>query len=125
MVLIIQALLAGQFNQLFTKTKTMGTVNFKNHFDRIHEIEFMFVFKGFTVMMLHDGRQDVIDLPLVEIEKQLEDDRFFRIHKSYIVNLKRIRELEVSDNRMSIRMNGKLLPVSRRRKRALLKVLTK
>lgn len=103
----------------------MGTVNFKNHFARIHEIEFMFVFKGFTVMMLHDGRQDVIDLPLVEIEKQLEDDRFFRIHKSYIVNLKRIRELEVNDNRMSIRMNGKLLPVSRRRKRALLKVLTK
>ncbi len=103
----------------------MKTCEFRSRFARIHEIEFMFVFKGLTVMMFQDGRQDVVDMSLSEIEKQLEDQRFFRIHKSYIVNLKRIRELEVNDTHVSIRMKGKSLPVSRRRKRALLKVLTR
>lgn len=103
----------------------MKTSNNREDFGLFQDVEFMFVYKGFTVMIFHDGRQDIIDMPLFEIEKHLADHRFFRIHKSYIVNLKRIRALEVNDSVVHIRMKSKSLPVSRRRKRALLRVLTK
>ena len=83
----------------------------------------MFVCKGFTVLVLRGGVQDVVDIPLFRIEKELDRHAFFRIHKSYIVNLEKVKELEVNDCKVGIRMNGQTLPVSRRRKRALLKVL--
>jgi two-component system, LytTR family, response regulator len=103
--------------------RTMTHSSFRKKFSRIQDIEYMFVCKGFTVLVLRGGTQDVVDLPLFEIEKELDRHAFFRIHKSYIVNLQKVRELEVNDCRVGIRMNGHTLPVSRRRKRALLKVL--
>jgi two-component system, LytTR family, response regulator len=101
----------------------MSQSSFRKRFSRIQDIEYMFVCKGFTVLVLRGGGQDVIDMPLFEIEKELDRHSFFRIHKSYIVNLQKVRELEVNDCKVGIRMNGQTLPVSRRRKRALLRVL--
>ncbi len=83
----------------------------------------MYVFKGFTILELQCGSQDVIDMPLFEVERQLDDESLFRIHKSYVVNLEHVRELEVCDDQVSIHINGTKLPVSRRRKHALLNVL--
>jgi two-component system LytT family response regulator len=101
----------------------MKVSEFKKKYQRVRDIEFMFVYKGFTVMMLRGGAQDVVEMPLFKLEKILNNHSFFRIHKSYIVNLQQVRELQVSDNKVSIRMNGHTLPVSRRRKCALLRVI--
>jgi DNA-binding LytR/AlgR family response regulator len=101
----------------------MKTSGFKNQLPKVREIEYMYVFKGFTILELQCGGQDVLDLPLCEVERQLDDERLFRIHKSYVVNLKRVRELEVNEDQISIQINGRKLPVSRRKKQALLRVL--
>ena len=95
----------------------------KTRFPKVADIEYMYVVKGFTIMELNGGGQDVVDMPLCEVEKQLDDNRLFRIHKSYVVNLKRVKNLEVNDDRISICVNGRSLPVSRRKKGSLLKVL--
>ena len=105
------------------KTRTMKINSFSDHFNRLDDIGSMFVCKGFTIMMLTNGEQEVVDVPLFEIEKQLCHDSFFRIHKSYIVNLSEIHAIGFNEEGMNIRINGHRLPVSRRRKRALLKVL--
>lgn len=105
------------------KTKTMKINNFSHHFSRLDDIGFMFVCKGFTIMMLTNGEQEVVDIPLFEIEKQLCHDSFFRVHKSYIVNVSEITAIGFNEEGMNIRINGHRLPVSRRRKQALLKVL--
>jgi two-component system, LytTR family, response regulator len=102
----------------------MKTSGFKIQFPKVRDIEYMYVFKGFTILELQCGGQDVIDMPLCEVERQLDDERLFRIHKSYVVNLKRVRELEVKEDQITIQVNGRKLPVSRRRKQALLKVLS-
>ena len=101
----------------------MKTSECKTRFPKVTDIEYMYVLKGFTILELQCGGQDVIDLPLSEVERQLDDERLFRIHKSYIVNLKHVKNLEVNDDRISIQVNGRCLPVSRRKKGALLKVL--
>lgn len=101
----------------------MRNAESKSRFPKVADIEYMYVLKGFTIMELQSGGQDVIDLPLSEVERQLDDDRLFRIHKSYVVNLKCVKNLEVHDDRISIKVNGRFLPVSRRKKGALLRVL--
>ncbi len=101
----------------------MKISNFSDYFNRPDDIGYMFVCKGFTIMMLTNGEQEVVDIPLFEIEKQLCDNHFFRVHKSYIVNISEISAIGFNEDGMNIRINGHRLPVSRRRKRALLKVL--
>ncbi len=88
-----------------------------------YEIDYIFIFKGYTIMVMKNGSNEVIDLPLGRIEKMLTDQPFFRIHRSYLVNLSRIRELRIRENRLHIRMRGHDLPVSRRKKRQLLDLL--
>ncbi len=87
------------------------------------EIDYVFLFKGYTILVMHNGSNEVIDLPLATVESILADRNFFRIHRSYLVNLGRIRELRISENRLLVRMRGHELPVSRRKKRQLLEML--
>lgn len=87
------------------------------------EIDYVFLFKGFTILVMNNGSNEVVDLPLSSIERILTDKNFFRIHRSYLVNLNRIKELRIVDNRLLVRMRGQELPVSRRKKKQLLELL--
>ena len=57
--------------------------------------------------------------PLEEVEDRLPSPPFFRIHRSYIVNLNRVYELRSrGDGEWEVKMDppvNKVLPVSRRR----------
>ncbi len=87
------------------------------------DIDYVFLFKGYTIMVNKDGSNEVIDLPITRIEEMLKDRYFFRIHRSYLVNLRRIKELEIKNKQLLIRMRGHALPVSRRKKKQLLDLL--
>ncbi len=101
------------------KTKSFLSENLFESYD----IDYVFLFKGYTIMVMKNGSNEVIDLPLGRIESMLVDRHFFRVHRSYLVNLSRIRELRIKENRLHIRMRGHDLPVSRRKKRQLLDLL--
>lgn len=87
------------------------------------EIDYVFLFKGFTILVMNNGSNEVIDLPLSTIERMLTNKSFFRIHRSFLVNLSRVKELRIADNRLLVRMRGQELPVSRRKKKQLLELL--
>ena len=53
-----------------------------------------------------------IKLTITELEKVLPDERFFRCHRSYLVNLECIKKL---DQKGILLKNGERLPVSRNR----------
>lgn len=111
-------------NHYQIKSTTMKNTELGSHSSTVSDIDYMYVDRGFTMLMLKDGRQDVVGLPLGEIERRLVGEKnFFRIHKSYIVNLARVKELLVSDNGVCLCINGQTLPVARRRKRALFNLL--
>ncbi len=87
------------------------------------DIDYIFLFKGYTIMVLKDGANEVVDLPLCTMERLLTDLPFFRIHRSFLVNLRRVRELEIQKDKLLIRMRGHELPVARRRRKQLLQLL--
>ena len=62
-------------------------------------------------------RQLIVHTTMQSIEKLLDTNRFFRIHRSFLVNVRRIES--ISGGRVII--DGHSLPLSRRRKEELLK----
>lgn len=99
------------------------------HFDKmqhvfnIHDIDFMHIIEGYTMACLQDGSYELLDLPLRKAESYLADQDFFRIHKSYLINLHRIKEIELEDSAVTIPINGKRLPVSRRKKKRFFQLI--
>ncbi|WP_448520716.1 LytR/AlgR family response regulator transcription factor [Rhodoflexus sp.] len=61
------------------------------------------------VLIHTEQRQYVVDTTLKSIEDKLPDERFIRVHRSYIVNISRIESIE--DNQIIIK--GKEIPISR------------
>lgn len=62
------------------------------------------------------------DLSIGELEAGLSPERFFRIHRSYLVNLDKVQKVVRSGNSVSLQMAGsdRCFPVSRRRTREFL-----
>ncbi|MDY0394403.1 LytTR family DNA-binding domain-containing protein [Virgibacillus halophilus] len=64
-----------------------------------------------------------LDLTLAEIEKKLELYGFYRCHRSYIVNLQKVREIITwSKNTYSLKINNKVqatIPLSRTKLQAI------
>ncbi len=93
------------------------------HENRLLETRDVSYFKATRVFVeayLHDGRKVLLDKHLNQLEQVLPD-RFFRIHRSYIVNLDHIGSYlhtGASRYRMVLK-DGTVLPVSRFRYRAL------
>ena len=65
----------------------------------------------------------VVRQTLAALEARLDAKRFVRIHRSAVVNVARIRELHHGDELVVVLTSGARLPVSRRRKDALERVL--
>lgn len=61
--------------------------------------------------------------PLKEIEELLPGDIFYRVHHSYIINLKRVEAFIRGDNGGVRMSNGTLIPVARARKQEMLMLL--
>ncbi len=61
------------------------------------------------------GKEYLKQQTLSELEASLPQDRFVRIHRSYVLNLTRLARIEPdgSDTRTAILTDGTRLPVSR------------
>lgn len=63
--------------------------------------------------------------PLKEIEELLPGDDFYRVHHSFIINLKRVEAYIRGDNGGVKMSNGKLVPVARAKKQEMMLLLDK
>ncbi len=70
---------------------------------------------GYTLFYLSSGKQIVGGMNLGQYEKYICNNSFYRIHKSYIVNLNFIKIIDKSNGTTCIMHNGKYLPIGRRR----------
>ena len=65
---------------------------------------------------VHTGDRSLLkEQSMAELERQLDPQRFVRIHRSYLLNLDRLARIELAakDSRIAILKDGRQLPVSR------------
>lgn len=74
----------------------------------------------YTHVYLTDGQKLVSSKALGEFEAQLSDNKFFRIHHHYLINLNRVKEFQRHDGGYVILENGIELEVSQRRRKDFL-----
>ncbi len=75
---------------------------------------------NYTVFHIADGRKVMVSKTLKEYENLLVEHSFFRIHKSYLINLSEIKEYIRGDGGYVIMNNNASLDVSKRKKESFL-----
>ena len=76
--------------------------------------------RSYTVFHLEDKKTVTVSKPLLEYENMLEDTSFFRIHKSFLINLRHVREYQRGEGGIVIMSNNAEIEVSRRKKEQFL-----
>lgn len=70
---------------------------------------------SYTEVHMIDGKRHVSSKNIRLFEQHLDPKSFFRIHKSYIINLQHLKGFDRNEGNMAVLSNKVLLPVSRRR----------
>ncbi len=91
----------------------------------VHENEILYckADANYTEIHLKERKMIVVSKNLAQIEKLLDQQFFFRIHHSYLVNLTAIKRFRQTDGSEIILFNQTSLPVSRRKKMDLLEAI--
>jgi DNA-binding LytR/AlgR family response regulator len=103
-------------------TRTQIPLNRKKHVCTSNVL-FLQAVVNYTIIYLNDGKSVVVSKTLKQLEHQLvNDENFFRTHKSYIVNLEYVTGFRINEE-MTINVNEEhQVSLSRRRKDNFLKL---
>jgi len=69
---------------------------------------------AYTMIFFADGTQNLYTINIGQLEKKLESLQFFRVHRSYIINLSYIKKIVKEDRVYALMENGEKLEISRR-----------
>jgi len=77
---------------------------------------------NYTILYSNHEYRQVICRLLKDCEQLLPENIFYRIHKSHIIQLKLIKQINHKDNTVTM-INGNVIPIARRRKEDLMKMI--
>ncbi|MUP45433.1 response regulator transcription factor [Gramella sp. BOM4] len=92
-------------------------------FLKISEIIFCKSDGNYTEIFLKNGQKEVLSKKLKYVQELINDPVFFRVHHSYLVNLKYIQEYFKNEGHYLVLEDGSSIPVARSRKKELLEFL--
>jgi two-component system, LytTR family, response regulator len=92
-------------------------------FQKVNEILYCEALNTYTKFYIEGKPPLMITKPLGEIEEILISAFFFRTHRHYLVNLKKIIEFMRNDGGFIIMSNGDQLPVSRNKRQMFIQVM--
>ena len=78
---------------------------------------------NYSEIFFREQKTEMLSKKLKEVEALINNEDFFRVHKSYLVNVKYIKEFIKSDGHYLILENEKTIPVARQKKNDLLDYL--
>ncbi|MDX2285380.1 MAG: LytTR family DNA-binding domain-containing protein [Bacteroidia bacterium] len=87
----------------------------------LHEILYLKGEDNYTRFLMTGGEQTLVSKTLKDYEQLLENYGFYRVHQSYLVNLRHVREYTKGEGGTVTMHNHDELPVSRRKKAGFLK----
>jgi two-component system LytT family response regulator len=80
---------------------------------------------AYTKFHTEDDKEIMVSRSLKEYQEMLSDQGFFRVHKSYLINLSHINRFEKMDGGYVVMSNESKVPVSSRKKDQLLSLFEK
>lgn len=92
-------------------------------FINITDIHYCEANGSYTNVYVNDGKKMIASKSLGEFELQLANHNFFRIHRSSLINLTRIKEFQRHNGGYVIMENGQRLEVSHRKQKEFLDVI--
>lgn len=107
------------------KRGTRISINNGNSFKLIYSAQVIFIESdsSYSRLRLIDGRTEFCATSLGEYEKLLNNDDFYRIHNSYLVNCKYVEAIDKKENKVEM-IDRSLIDISRRKKTDFIKCLT-
>ncbi|TND06477.1 MAG: two-component system, LytT family, response regulator [Bacteroidetes bacterium] len=72
---------------------------------------------------LTDGKEHVVSKNLGELETELSHAKFFRVHKSWLVNCGHVMRISSGDGGFAVLSNGKEIEISRRKKAEFMQMM--
>jgi DNA-binding LytR/AlgR family response regulator len=97
-------------------------IRHKNQMEKVLLSEILFAEADRNYCKIHtEKRSYLLSVPLRNIEAQLPTSEFYRVHRSYVVNLKKIDA--IGENREYLTILSHQIPVSRRSKEEVIKRL--
>ncbi len=87
---------------------------------RLDEIIYCQAKRSYCVFILCNNKTIITSKPLFNYDRLLPDSRFFRIHKSFLINLSHVKEYLRGFGGTVVMTNGIELDVSRRKKEEFL-----
>jgi two-component system LytT family response regulator len=81
--------------------------------------------RSYTTVYLLKQDRIVISKPLKDFDELLGDDGFYRIHKSYLINMMHIQRFEKQEGGNIVLTNGHKIPVASRKREELLELFDK
>ncbi len=79
---------------------------------------------NYSEIYFKEQKTEMLSKKLKEVEALIQNENFFRVHKSYLVNVKYIKEFRKSDGHYLVLENETTIPVARLKKNELLAFLT-
>jgi two-component system LytT family response regulator len=77
---------------------------------------------NYTRFFLIDGRKIMVSKTIKHFEEMLDPNKFYRVHRSNIINLKYIDKYVKGEGGYVVLKQGPRVPVSRRRKEGFLQL---
>lgn len=87
---------------------------------KLEEIVYCEAQRSYTIFRLADNKSIMISKPLFDYDRLLADTIFFRIHKSFLINLIHVKEYIRGEGGTVVMSNGMEIEVSRRKKELFL-----
>src|SRR6185369_7290687 len=87
---------------------------------KLEEIVYCEAQRSYTVFHLVNNKTIMISKPLFDYDRLLTETLFFRIHKSFLINLLHAKEYIRGDGGIVVMSNGMDIEVSRRKKEQFL-----
>lgn len=122
-------------NLIKESTKQSETISFKNKlaipvFDGVEIVDIKDIVyckseSNYTSFIFDDGKRLVASKTLKFFDSNLPANPFYRVHKSYLINLNHVSKYLKRDGGEIVMANGDVLPVSRNSKDDLLKLIQK
>lgn len=116
-------------HNMATEDQSKRKLVLKTH-DNIHivtadEVLYCESDSNYTIFCLLDGRRILVSRTLREFEELMKHAGFFRVHKSFLVNLSRIIRLDKSEGGFLVMSNEDKIPVGASRKDELMSIFEK